>query len=335
MTLLKSLLIVLAACLLGAGPAQADVFRPAYLEVEQHPDAPTRYDVLWKVPALDEQRVLAVTPLFPDGTRELTRPVRRYAQGATVMRWQVAVPGGLEGKAIGFAWRSQSAFDVLLRYRAADGTEQVRRASLDEAEVTIAPRPGNWEVARNYTWIGIEHILGGADHLLFVLALVLIVSGWKRLIGTVTAFTVAHSITLMLATLEVVSVPGPPVEAAIALSIMFVAIEVLRLQQGKAGLAARYPWLVAFGFGLLHGLGFAGALAEIGLPQGAVPLALLFFNVGVELGQLAFVGLILGGSAIAAKIPALRRREVRLRTATSYAIGSIASFWVLQRVAAF
>jgi hydrogenase/urease accessory protein HupE len=181
--------------------------------------------------------------------------------------------------------------------------------------------------------LGIEHILGGVDHLLFVLALLLIVRGGKAIILTVTAFTVAHSITLVAATLGWVHVPGPPVEAMIALSIVFVACEIVHGLQGRTGLTARAPWVIAFSFGLLHGFGFAGALAEVGLPQKAIPVALLTFNVGVEIGQLIFVGLALAIGSALSQLPALRSRWAE--NALSYAIGSVAMFWVIERVAAF
>jgi hypothetical protein len=332
---LRVLICFIAVALATITPARADVFLPAYLEVTEQADFSDRYDVLWKVPALDEERVLSVIPVFPENTMPLVEPVRRYAEGATTMRWQIVVPGGLEGKTIRFEGRSQATFSVLVRYRSANGIEQVRRISPSEPGMTIAPRVGSWEVMRSYTWIGIEHIIGGVDHLLFVLALVLIVRGWLRLLATVTAFTLAHSITLALATLDIVRVPGPPVEAVIALSIVFVASEILRLQRGEEGLAAKRPWLVAFVFGLLHGLGFAGALAEVGLPPDAIPLALIFFNVGVELGQIAFIAVILAISAAAQRLAAIERSRAVLRRTITYGIGGIASFWVVERVAAF
>ena len=171
------------------------------------------------------------------------------------------------------------------------------------------------------------------DHLLFVLALVLLVDGWSRLVGTITAFTVAHSVTLAAATLGVVRIPGPPVEACIALSIVFVAAEIIRSQEGIAGFGQRAPWSIAFGFGLLHGLGFAGALSEVGLPQHAIPLALFFFNVGVEVGQLAFLSASLGVLALLRRLP-IDPPGWAARLAPT-AIGAIAMFWVIERVAGF
>jgi hydrogenase/urease accessory protein HupE len=201
-----------------------------------------------------------------------------------------------------------------------------------EPTVRVPVAPGARGVAGSYLALGIEHILLGVDHLLFVFALILLVRGARRLVATVTAFTAAHSLTLVAATLGWVRVPGPPVEAAIALSIAFLAREILRSGEGAAGLAERRPWAVAFVFGLLHGLGFAGALAQVGLPPRAIPVALLFFNVGVEVGQLAFIGAVLGLRA------ALRPIALRAAEATplaAYTIGAIAAFWTVERVAGF
>jgi hydrogenase/urease accessory protein HupE len=190
-------------------------------------------------------------------------------------------------------------------------------------------------VAGAYLRHGIEHILLGYDHLLFVFALILIVRSTRVLVWTITAFTLAHSITLALATLGVVHVPGPPVEATIALSILLLACEIVRLHRGEASFTARWPWLVAFSFGLLHGLGFASALANIGLPRGDVLLALFAFNVGVELGQLAFIAVVLGLFALAKRIRLVASFERHARPAATYAIGILASFWFFERLAGF
>jgi hydrogenase/urease accessory protein HupE len=188
------------------------------------------------------------------------------------------------------------------------------------------------EVAATYLGLGVDHILSGADHLLFVVALLLLVHGWKRLAATVTAFTLAHSITLAAATLGVVNVPQRPIEAIIALSIAVVAAELLR-DDGQATATQRWPWTIAFAFGLLHGLGFAGALTEIGLPEQSIPLALLFFNVGVEIGQLLFIFGCLVLAALAQRVnlslpPALAHLP-------AYGIGSVAAFWTIERLAGF
>lgn len=326
-----AVLLALATAL----PAFADDFRPAYLQLRQV-DAET-YDVLWKVPALDEATTLKVRPVLPEQA-EIVAPVRSsFAAGAAVQRWRVKVAGGLAGKAIDFPDLAVSRVDVIVRMERSDGTVQTARVLRHEPRFVVTASPGAFEVARTYTVLGIEHILLGVDHLLFVLALLILVKGTARLIATITAFTIAHSLTLFAATLGWIDVPGPPVEAVIALSIVFVAGEIVHARQGRPRLTQRWPWIVAFVFGLLHGLGFAGALAEVGLPPLSIPLALLFFNVGVEIGQLIFIAAAL--ALIAAGRRIARSAELTapawLWRAPPYAIGGIASFWLVERVAGF
>jgi hydrogenase/urease accessory protein HupE len=201
--------------------------------------------------------------------------------------------------------------------------------------IEIATVPGSFAVAGAFLVHGVEHILGGFDHLLFVFGLLLVVRGGWMLVKTVTAFTLAHSITLALATLGVVHVSGPPVEAMIALSILLLAVEIVRSHRGQPSLTLRWPWVVAFCFGLLHGFGFAGALSEIGLPQRDLPLALFTFNVGVEIGQLFFVGAVLAARALLlrCRLPAFALRIAQ--PAASYALGTLAAYWFFERVAGF
>jgi hydrogenase/urease accessory protein HupE len=320
------------ALLLLISTAHADVFRPAYLQLKQTDTE--NYDVLWKVPALDASTNLKVAVVFPAGTEELSARKSIYAAGASVQRWTIRVAGGLEGRAIRFDNLQNTGIDVLVRVERLDGSQQLERILAIDPGFTLQPSPGAGEVILTYTWLGIEHILLGFDHLLFVLALVMIVRGMKSLLLTVTAFTVAHSITLVLATLGVANLPGPPVEAVIALSIVFVAAEILHLRQGREGLAVRKPWLVAFAFGLLHGFGFAGALAEVGLPQNAIPLALAFFNVGVEIGQLLFIAVVLLLIWLARLLFSNLLLE-RAPLLVAYGIGGLASYWVIERTVAF
>ena len=207
------------------------------------------------------------------------------------------------------------------------------RPSQPWVEITARQRP--LAVAGTYLAHGVEHILFGFDHLLFVLALILIVRDTRMLLLTVTAFTVAHSITLSLATLRLVHVPAPPVEACIALSILLVASEIVRSRRAEPSLTASRPWAVAFSFGLLHGLGFASALIDIGLPQTDIPLALLFFNIGVEVGQLAFIAGVLGSIIVAKRLPVAAAAGYRLRAATSYLVGTVAAFWFVERLVGF
>ena len=239
------------------------------------------------------------------------------------------------------AFRATST-DVLVRIETLDGTVQTERLTPTRTAFIVQATPDASDVAATYLRLGVEHILFGFDHLLFVLALTSLVSGWRRIVATVTAFTVAHSITLAAATLGFVSVPGPPIEAAIALSIVLVAVEIVNARRGAPSLAARWPWLIAFSFGLLHGFGFAGALAEIGLPHYAIPIALLFFNLGVEIGQLAFVAAVWTAGAILRRAMMLRHTPAqvfqtvnRIDVLAAYAIGAVAAFWLIERTYGF
>jgi len=314
-----------------AGLAHADIFRPAYLEIRETGN--DQYDVLWKVPALGEEQRLAVYVKFPEGTEQVSEPQPFVINDAWVERWNIRREGGLVGKLISIEGNAAGVTDVIARVERLDGTSQVERLEAGRAQFEVRAPAGTSEIAWSYTLLGVEHILGGVDHLLFVFALLLLVRGGKRIIATVTAFTVAHSITLVSASLGWLHVPGPPVEAIIALSIVFVASEVVHGLQGKPGLTARAPWIVAFSFGLLHGFGFAGALAEVGLPQTAIPVALLMFNVGVEIGQLLFVAMVL---AVGVLFSRLLAREFEWATGVAaYAIGSIAAFWTIERVFSF
>ena len=311
-------------------PLSAHEVRPAYLQLTQ--TATNTFDVLWKVPARGDRR-LGVYPLFPEPFEVISGPSGVFDGAYYMERWVIRHTGEIAGETIQIAGLSSTLTDVLVRIQRHDGTTQVARLLPESPSLEIQATPGGWQVARTYLWFGIEHILIGIDHLLFVLALLLFVRGWKRIVGTITAFTVAHSVTLALATLGVVHVPGPPVEASIALSIVFVAYEILRAQHGHVGIALRWPWTVAFAFGLLHGLGFAGALSEIGLPEQAIPLALLFFNLGVEAGQLIFITIVMSMWAVLRRVHARLPRNVEAIPA--YAIGSMAMSWVIERVAGF
>jgi hypothetical protein len=329
---------LLAAALLAL-PAAAHRLSPAFFGLAE--TAPGVYDVQWKV-SISGGLAAVLEPQVPDGCM-LTEGVRTYVVNDDV-RFQhsaMACPGGIAGRTFVMEGLEQTQTDVLLRVDYLDGTSTNQRLTPDAPSVAIPERPSSLEVIRTYTVLGVEHILLGIDHLLFVLALLLLVRGVGRLIATVTAFTVAHSITLGAATLGFVHVPSAPVEAVIALSILFLASELARRelavspaesQRASVDLTARFPWIVAFSFGLLHGFGFAGALSEVGMPAQAVPLALLFFNVGVELGQLAFIAAVFAiGWSIrksAAGAPSWWPR------AAAYGIGSVAAFWAIERTLA-
>jgi hydrogenase/urease accessory protein HupE len=320
--------------------AQSDEIRPGYLELRQ--TASDTYSLLFKIPALGEDLRLAIYVNLPQGTNDVAPPRAGFSGDAYTERRTIRRNGSLAGQTISIQGLSGTSTDVLVRIESLGGATQTERLSPTNATFVVQTAPGAWEVATTYLRLGIEHILFGVDHLLFVLALVILVRDWRRVALTVTAFTIAHSITLAAATLDMVSVPGPPVEASIALSIVLVAVEIVNARRGTPSLAARWPWLVAFCFGLLHGFGFAGALAEVGLPHHAIPIALLFFNLGVEIGQLAFVATVLATSELFRRAIALRfepasvqRTINRLDVTAAYAIGAVAAFWLIERTSAF
>jgi len=319
-------LLLLSLCF--SGQAFAHEVRPAYLRIQQIDT--DRFDVLWRVPARGELR-LGIYVRMPENCTAASQPKAWEEGGTYVERWTTDCPGGITGRQVVIDGLSATVIDVLGRYERLDGTTQVVRLtpSAPGAEITEAE---SWtQVAETYTQLGIEHILLGVDHLLFVLALLILVPNLRALIWTVTAFTLAHSLTLAAATLGWVQVPQRPVEAVIALSILFVAMEIVHWRQGRPGITRQWPWLVAFTFGLLHGFGFAGALRDIGLPEHAIPTALLFFNVGVEIGQLVFIGFVLACWSLLRRVH-LPQWAWRVPV---YAIGSLAAFWTIERIAAF
>lgn len=329
---LRSVLSMLVLLVLPLSAAWAHETRPAYLEISE--TVPGRYDVLWRTPVLSGMR-LPVAVQFAAGTRNLTEPALRELPDSLLERRVIERPGGLAGTRIDLVGLQATITDVLVRVQMRDGASSTTLVHPSQPWLEIAAERGWLAVSGAYLRHGFDHILLGYDHLLFVLALILIVRNTRTLLWTVTAFTLAHSITLALATLGVLQIPGPPVEASIALSIMLLACEIVRLQRGETSLTSRWPWLVAFCFGLLHGLGFASALAGIGLPRGDIPLALAAFNVGVEVGQLAFIAVVLGVLALARRIKLAVSLAPYARPAAPYAIGIVASFWFFERLAKF
>ncbi|MHB2208217.1 HupE/UreJ family protein [Methylobacterium sp. CM6257] len=314
------------ACPVGS----AHEIRPAYLDVQER--TPGLFDVLLKTPMRGDLR-LALTVSFSGRVEPVSPVLARRTGEALVQTWRIRAEEGLAGQSIGLVGLENTVSDALLRVTFADGRSVDHRLTPAAPQATIAASPSRIRVAGTYLSLGVEHILLGFDHLLFVLGLILITPSARQLVWAITAFTAAHSLTLTAAALGFVHVPPKPVEAVIALSIVFVAAEILRARAGRAGLAARAPWLVAFAFGLLHGFGFAGALSEIGMPAGHVPVALLFFNLGVEAGQLLFVGAVLALAALSRRLWGPPPRwTTRI---PPYLIGTLAVAWVIQRVAAF
>lgn len=331
---MRRLALCLAALLLAlmGSAAWADYFRPAYLELTERSGA--IYDIRWKTPAQSETIVMSIKPVFPPGSQMTSPFASSYAAGALVMTGQARIPGGIEGKRLRFDGLPATGNQVLVRIIRIDGSEDLYKVAATDPQLAVPAVPGAVGVSGRYAMLGMEHIWFGFDHLLFVAALFMLVGNFRTLFWTITAFTVAHSITLAFVTLDVIDVPVPPVEAFIALSIVFVAVEVVRKLQGHESLASRKPWLVAFTFGLLHGLGFASALAEIGLPHNNVPLALLFFNVGVEIGQIAFVAALMAVAHIAQRVTQPAQLSVA-RLVACYGIGGLASYWLIDRVMSF
>jgi hydrogenase/urease accessory protein HupE len=324
-----------------SSPVSAHEVRPAYLELRQ--TGTDTYDVLWKVPARGDNMRLGIYVEFPPGTANITTPRTSFANNASTERWSIKRESGLTGDKINIDGLAATMTDVLVRIEHLDGTTQVTRVIPSSPSFVVAAAPSASEVCRTYLVLGVEHILFGVDHLLFVLALLILVKGWRKLVGTITAFTVAHSITLAAATLGFVHVPAKPVEATIALSIVFVACEIVHGRRGRSGLTEGWPWVIAFSFGLLHGFGFAGALREVGLPQNAIPLALLFFNIGVELGQLLFICVVMAVIAVAVRVARkFSQWDVMPQSAfawceniSAYAIGGVAAFWLIERTLSF
>ncbi|MGH8068576.1 MAG: HupE/UreJ family protein [Candidatus Entotheonellia bacterium] len=307
--------------------AGAHESRPAYLEINE--TSPGRYSVLWRTPVLSGMR-LPVVLRFPDDVRQVTEPALRELPDSLVERRLIDASGGLGGKRIEFVGLQATITDVLVRMQMRDGADSTMLVRPSQAWVEIAVSRGLLAVAGAYFKLGIEHILFGVDHLLFILGLLFIVKDRWMLVKTVSSFTVAHSMTLAIATLGYARAPEPPLTAAIALSILFLGPEIVRVQRGETSLTIRHPWVVAFAFGLLHGFGFASGLTTMGLPRAEIPVALLLFNLGVEAGQILFVIVVLLFER------AFRVLEVRVPRAVealpAYAVGSLGACWSIQRV---
>jgi hydrogenase/urease accessory protein HupE len=320
-----TLAAVVAAALL-ARPAQAHEVRPGFLEMRE--TAPGTYSVLWKHPAGGEVRI-SIAPVFPEGCSFRTPDRQQMTPGAVLVRGTLRCEGGLGGKTIAIAGLEATVTDVLVQLHNADGRLESHLVRPTSPSVTLGGTTTTGQRAAAYLQLGVQHILLGIDHLLFVLGLLLIVQDRWMLLKTITAFTVAHSITLAVATLGYASAPLPPLTAAIALSILFLGPEIVRVWRGETSFTIRHPWVVAFAFGLLHGFGFASGLTSMGLPPPEIPLALLLFNVGVEIGQLFFVVLIL---ALERAFGVLEIRWPRpIQLFPGYAVGSLGAYWTIQR----
>ena len=321
------LVFFLAAVLvLAAAPALSHEIRPGFLEMEEK--APGVYAFLWKAPAGGETGI-PIAPVIPAGCALATPDDQQLTPGAVLVRGTLRCEGGLAGKTIVIEGLESATSDVLIRLRHADGRLESHLLGPASPSVALGGATTGAQRAASHLKLGVEHILMGVDHLLFVLGLLLIVSDRWILVKTITAFTVAHSLTLAVATLGFASAPLPPLNAAIALSILFLGPEIARTWRGETSFTIRHPWVVAFAFGLLHGFGFASGLAAMGLPKAEIPLALLLFNVGVEIGQMFFVVVIL---LLERSFRTLEIRWPRwVEALPGYTVGSLGAYWTIQR----
>jgi hydrogenase/urease accessory protein HupE len=316
--------LAIVSLLALAGPAAAHEARPGFLELRE--TGPGTYSFLWKKPSGGEVEIL-IAPVMPEACRVSGQ--QRLTPGALIVRGTLSCPGGIQGKTIAIDGLQSTFTDVIVRLHHADGRLESHLLKPVNTTVTLGAVTTAWQRSGAYLRLGIDHILLGVDHLLFVLGLLLIVGDRWMLLKTITSFTLAHSVTLAIATLGFASAPLPPLNAAIALSILFLGPEIVRKRRGQSSFTIRHPWVVAFAFGLLHGFGFASGLTTMGLPQAEIPLALLVFNIGVEIGQVFFVAL------IAALERAFQTLEIRwpelARALPGYAVGSLGGYWTIQR----
>lgn len=313
--------------LLAAVPAQADEIRPFAIEFAER--TPGEWTLDWKQPLAAPNSGDLAVPTLPGNCSFDGDPVSRPAPLALLGHAEVHCDGEVAGGVVALPQLAGNA-DALLIVAPLGRPAQTHRLTAREPGAVIAPLPNQWQVFASYLALGTEHILWGWDHLLFVIALVLLVRGGWPVVRAATAFTIAHSITLVAVTLGYAGLPQRPVEALIALSIVFLAVELAR--SNKESWTRRWPWIVAFGFGLLHGFGFAGALREIGLPEGEVPTALLAFNLGVEAGQLMIIG---GVLLLRAAVKRLEpNAEAPAIKAATYVIGITAAYWLVDRLVA-
>jgi hydrogenase/urease accessory protein HupE len=323
---LRIIFIGTSTLVLLASAASAHPLAPALLELKEEPGG--EVEVLWKRSSLSVPGS-RIEPVVPPDCPALTQP-RVEEQGvAVLLRWRIDCgPTGLVGRTVRVDGLGPAKIDTLVRIELSDERKIQRVLRRGEPEMIVPEKAGRWTVFVDYMSIGFDHILSGMDHLLFVFGLFLLCAGVKPLVKTITAFTVGHSVTLSLAALGYANLPSGPIEVLIAASVLVLAVELAR-EAPEPTLMRRYPWPMALCFGLLHGMGFAGALREVGLPAGEIPIALFSFNVGIELGQLVFV------LALAALVPLVKRLRVPLpQRAAVYVMGSMAAFWMIQRVIA-
>ena len=333
---LARLLLLCIGCSLP-GNLAAHALDPGYLELQ--PLGGEDWRVVWRKPQV-QGAPMPIEAVLPENCADRRAPDPVFDGRAFTSAWVTRCDGGLPGGVILIEGLGDTRTDVLVRFATEpEAAVQTRRLTPDDVQFQVPERQTAWGVLGSYFALGFDHILEGFDHLLFVLTLLLLVRGTRLIIGAITAFTIAHSLTLGAVTLGLFSVPPPPVEAVVALSIAVLAAELAQPEGKGLRLSERYPWTIAFCFGLLHGLGFASALREIGLPESDVPLALLSFNLGVEAGQLLFVFFVLTLGYILQRVlklkPGVFKPGSRPVIAAAYVIGTIATYWMIERIAGF
>lgn len=320
-----SILLIILTCNVDGNCHET---RPAYLRITEV--NPNSYEAVWKIPA-NQNRIINLIPLLDDQNNWQLMDETLNSNSLT-RYYSFVTEESINGKELSIQNMGKTLIDALIQIDLNDKTSYTFMLTPSDSEIIIPSEESYTQMIRTYFILGVEHILLGFDHLLFVLGLFLIIPSWRMLLKTITAFTLAHSITLILASLGMIDIPISPVEAVIALSIVLLAREIISYHRGESSLIIRRPWIVAFIFGLIHGLGFAGALNEIGLPQKSIPTALVIFNIGVEIGQIVFL------ICISIIIQFIRKTSIQSIIETKvlpYAIGSLGAFWLIERVAAF
>ena len=318
--------LILLVILLCAARVFAHEVRPGYLDITEKKDG--NIHILWKVPVLGN-RVLSIMPQFSDKWLDGAQARTSETSSAIIWRWIIKPESSLlKEQTIAISGLDLTMTDVIVKVNFADGTGLIK--ILKPGLPSFSLSDGSTGIAvLDYLSLGIEHILLGIDHLLFILGLMLLSKTTRQLLKTITAFTIGHSISLALASLGILFVPEKPLAVVIALSILFLAVELIRDKRGEITLTTRKPWIVAFGFGIIHGIGFAGGLMKLGLPGSAIPIALLFFNIGVEIGQVLFILLAI------VLVASYRKMEYRVPKwgdfIPAYVIGSFAAFWFIGR----
>lgn len=327
-------LLLTVVLVLSGKTGNAHALDPGYLDLRQL--ASGTWQVLWRIPDVNGQP-MRIDAVLPGHCTPARGPQPVSDNVAWISTWIAECDEEIAGQTIAIEGLETQRNDVLFHIQPLGEEPLTLRLTPESPTLTIPDRPTTFSVFVSYFQLGLEHILGGWDHLLFVFAVFVLVRDTRRLIAAVTAFTVAHSITLALATLGVLKVPAGPVEAVIALSIVFLALEILEHEEGRLRLSEQFPWIVCFCFGLLHGLGFAGALTEIGLPSQEIPAALLAFNVGVEVGQLAFIAVLSAAILLWRLIPWSAGPTIHalVRPVTGYAIGCVSIYWLVERINGF